>query len=121
MPLPESRKRETRVAFLESLLGAMGYSVAIIFRGGWIDGIITGRPMDAGELEKWLEGSVYFKEINGIAIGSGMAQVLGPKALKDVEQWALGKKKARTPLGRRNARQASVIVDGLRGAIQGKS
>jgi hypothetical protein len=119
--LPRGRKRETRVAFIESLSGAMGYSVAVIFRGGWIDGIIAGRLLGADAMEKWLEGSVYFKELNGIAIGSGMAQALGPETLREVEEWALEKKKTLMPLGRRNREQASVIIDGLKDAIRGKS
>lgn len=106
-------KREARVALVEAL--KRGAVIVIIFRGGWIDGIMVNRgPTRLEELEKWLEVSPYFRELHGLAIGKDFLEVMGDDGACEFRAWAVSMGKEILEAGARNLRQAGVIIGALR-------
>lgn len=114
-----SGKREVRTSFFEELSGNRGdLFLLIVFRGGWLDGIETGIAKK-GPWE-WLLSTRYFEELDSVELGQRLASRLGPEGLLELaERLAMGRKREKG-LAPRNARQARVIVEGIREYIEGK-
>ena len=112
--MPRRLKREARIAYLE-IVGREPLSIiTIVFRGCWMDGMLLLRSFESLEgLEHWLEGSTYFKELNGIALGDRLAGRISPGGQEELGRWIEGCDKAILKLVPRNQRQAKVIVEGL--------
>ena len=111
-------KREARVGVLEAVAGSEAFLIVIVFRGGWLDGMIMKRGLE--DLEGWLAASGFFEELSGLAFGSGISQMLGPARERGLASWLEGKGKRLIRLAPRNARQARVIVEGVKAYIEGK-
>ena len=108
-------KREARAAYVDAVPGADVFMVAIVFRGGWVDGMAMRKGFGGSEdLEGWLCSLAYFEELHGVAIGGDLLELLGCGGVDRVAAWLEGKGKRVMPLALRNAKQAGVIMEGLR-------
>ena len=109
------QKREVRAAYVDAVNGADVFLVAIVFRGGWVDGMAMRKGFSGSEdLEGWLGSLAYFEELHGVAIGGDLLELLCCGGAGRVAAWLEGKGKRVMPLVLRNAKQAGVIMEGLR-------
>jgi len=108
-------KKEARIAHVEVIPG--GGLLAIVFRGGWIDGLsaFPGRT-GSGEVAEWLDGSRYLEELRGISMGES----LGAAEATEVSGWAKAKGLPEVRVGKRNRMQARVIAEGFCRLLEGK-
>jgi len=108
-------KKEARIAHFEALAG--GNLLAVIFRGGWIDGLSTLTGGGGGiAIAKWLEGSKYLEELRGVSLGKGM----GAAEAGAVRRWAKSRGLPEVSAGERNRRQARVLAEGFDRFLEGK-
>lgn len=103
-------KREVRMAYMDTVPG-MARALVIIFRGGWIDAIVSCEASKAEELIEWFRSSGYLEEIKAFAIGEGLHSLEG---VSELEDWLVDHGVQRGGLPARNAMQVSVIMEGLR-------
>jgi hypothetical protein len=111
-------KREARAGFLEAVADGDKFLILIVFRGGWLDGVVMKRGLEG--LEEWLGTSGFFEELSGFALGNGIIQMLGSARQRELASWLEAKGKRLIKMPPRNARQVKVIVEGVKSYIEGK-
>ncbi|MBC7120441.1 MAG: hypothetical protein H5T33_02490 [Candidatus Methanosuratus sp.] len=102
-------KKEARIAYIEVIPG-IGKVLIVVFRGGWIDSIVSCEAGSMDDLVRWLGTSGYIEEIRGFETGENFRAL--PDAAR-LECWLKGLGIQKQGLPERNMEQVAVIMEGL--------